>query len=96
MSKKNTHFEHESLQDKDAIISYLKAITDGFKKGAIEFSDEEDDIVLKPEKLANLRIKAAQSKKGQELRIKISWTSDNNQDLEEVPLFIDAKKSKKS
>lgn len=94
MSKKNAHFEHESLQDKDAIISYLKAITDGFKKGTIEFSDEEDEILLKPEKLANLRIKASQSKKGQELRIKINWSSDKNKDLDEAPLFIDAKKSK--
>lgn len=94
MAKKNSSFEHESLQDRDAIISYLKAITDGFKKGAIEFSDEEDEFVLKPEKLANLRIKANQSKKGQELRIKINWSSDQSSDFEEAPLFIDAKKSK--
>jgi len=95
MAKKNANFEHESLQDKDAIISYLKAITEGFKKGAIEFTDEEDSIVLKPKSLSNLRIKADQTKKGQELRIRISWSSDQNEDIDDTPLFIDAKKSKK-
>ncbi len=76
MAKKSKYFEHESLQDKDAIISYLKAITQGFKKGAIEFSDEEEEFMLTPQKLANLKIKADKSKKGQTLNIKISWSSD--------------------
>jgi len=95
MAKKDKYFEHESLQDKDSITSYLKAITQGFKKGAIAFSDEEDDFILTPQKLANLRIKANQTKKGQSLNIKISWSSDQSSDFEESPLFIDPKKPKK-
>jgi len=95
MAKKSKYFEHESLQDKDAIISYLKAITQGFKKGAIEFSDEEEEFMLTPQKLANLKIKADKSKKGQTLNIKISWSSNQSSDFEESPLFIDPKKPKK-
>ncbi len=95
MGKKSDTFEHESLQDKDSIINYLKAISDGFKKGRIQFSDEEDELTLTPETMANLRIRAQQSKKSQELRIKISWSSDQEVDVDDIPLFIDAKKSKK-
>jgi len=95
MGKKNKRFEHESLQDKDAIICYLKAVIQGFKKGAIEVSDEEDAITLKPEKLANLKIKADQSKNGQSLNIKIQWSSDQSEEFSDTPLFIDPKKSAK-
>ncbi|MGC9386402.1 MAG: amphi-Trp domain-containing protein [Hydrogenovibrio sp.] len=95
MAKKRQHFEHESLQDKEAIINYLKAITQGFKKGAIEFSDEDEEFRLTPQALANLKIKAEQSKKGQSLNIKISWSSDQSSDFDDSPLFIDPKKPKK-
>lgn len=95
MGKKDETFEHESLQDQDSLINYLKAISDGFKKGRIQFSDEDDDMTLTPEKMANLRIRAVKSKKSQELRIKISWSSDQDTDFDDTPLFIDAKKRKK-
>ena len=68
---------------------------DYFKKGAIEVSDEEDTITLKPEKLANLKIKADQNKNAQSLNIKIQWSSDQSDDFEETPLFIDPKTPKK-
>jgi len=95
MGKKTDTFEHESIQDKDSIINYLNAISEGFKKGRIQFSDEEDEMTLTPETMANLRIRAIQSKKSQELRIKISWSSDQDEDIDDTPLFIDAKKPKK-
>jgi len=96
MAKKTPYFEHESLQDKDTIISYLKAITQGFKKGAIKFSDEDENLVLTPQPFANLKIKATQSKKGQTLNIKINWSSDQDEDADDTPLFIDPKHPKKS
>lgn len=92
MGKKDDIFEHESLQDNDSIITYLKAISDGFKKGRIKFSDEDDDLSLTPEKMANLKIRAVKGKKSQELRIKIQWSSDQEVDADDTPLFIDAKK----
>ncbi|PLA74466.1 amphi-Trp domain-containing protein [Hydrogenovibrio sp. SC-1] len=96
MAKKTPYFEHESLQDKDAIVSYLKAITQGFKKGAIKLSDEDEDFVLTPQAFANLKIKATQSKKGQTLNIKINWSSDQDEDADDAPLFIAPKTPKKS
>lgn len=39
-------FNHESLQDRKAIIKYLKAIIDGISKGALSFADDANDIVF--------------------------------------------------
>lgn len=95
MAKKTKEFEHESLQDKEAIASYLKAIMQGVKKGEIKFSDEDEDLTLKPEALAKLKIRARQTKKSQSLTVKISWSSsDSDSSIDDTPLFIDAKKSK--
>ena len=102
MAKKTPYFEHESLQDKESIIRYLKAITKGLKKGAIKLSDEDEDFVLTPQAFANLKIKATQTKKGQTLNIKVNWSSDQDEEVEDAPLFIapkapkNPKKSKKS
>jgi len=95
MAKKTQEFLHESLQDKESIESYLKAIIQGFKKGEILLSDEEDNITLKPEALSKVKIKATQSQKSQSLSIKFSWSSSTDNSAEETPLFIDAKKAKK-
>ena len=92
MSKKTENFEHESIQDRDSVINYLKAISEGFKKGRLKLSDEDDELTLTPEKMANLRIRAVKSKKSQELRIKINWSSEQTERVDDSSLFIDAKK----
>ncbi|MDX1347707.1 MAG: amphi-Trp domain-containing protein [Thiomicrorhabdus chilensis] len=94
MAKKIKDFSHESLQDKEAIANYLKAVMKGFKKGEIVLSDDEDELTLTPETLAKLKIKAEQSKKSQSLSIKISWSSDTESSIDDTPLFIDANKTK--
>ncbi|WP_373017668.1 amphi-Trp domain-containing protein [Thiomicrorhabdus sp.] len=94
MAKKTQEFVHESLQDKDAIANYLKAVMRGFKKGEIVLSDDEDELTLTPETLAQLKIKANKSKKSQSLTIKFSWSSsDTDSEFDDTPLFIDAQKS---
>ncbi|MBF6057855.1 MULTISPECIES: amphi-Trp domain-containing protein [Thiomicrorhabdus] len=96
MAKNNQYFEHESLQDKDAIISYLKALTEGIEKGEILLSDEEETLLLKPGKISLLRIKATNSKKNSELRLRLSWSNYEADSDKNAPLFIKAKKASKS
>lgn len=96
MTKHTNNFEHESLQDKEAIVSYLKALTKGIEKGEVLFSDDEESILLRPNKISRLRIRASQSKKEQSLRIKLSWLSGVEDSSENSPLFIKPKKNKQS
>lgn len=96
MANKTNYFEHESLQDQDAIINYLEALTDGIKKGEILFSDEDETMLLHPQAFGRLRIRASQTKKVQELRLRISWNNKEQEDSEPATLKIKAKKAKKS
>lgn len=66
-------FRHESLQDGESIKSMLKAIADGIRKGKLVISDEDDKIVLHPEGLLHLRVKASQDEGRHQIGIRISW-----------------------
>lgn len=94
MAKNTDYFEHESLQDKESIINYLNALADGIKKGEVIFSDEEERLEIQPEKIGQFRVRASQTKKTQEIRLKLSWSNKKQSDLDDTPLFIQAKKNK--
>ncbi|UQB42614.1 amphi-Trp domain-containing protein [Thiomicrospira microaerophila] len=95
MAKTIHTFEHESLQDKEAIINYLAVVSDGFAKGHIQLSNEDEEVTLTPQGLARLKIKAKQAKNHQEIRITIAWTAEQNGNTDSEPrLKIKAGKSK--
>jgi len=96
MAKTIHTFEHESLQDKDAIINYLAVLADGFSKGQLHLTNEEDDVTLTPQGLARLKIKAKQAKNHQEIRITLAWTAEQSGETEREPtLKIKAGNKKK-
>jgi len=95
MAKKTDYFEHESLQDKDSVINYLKALTRGIEKGEILISDEDETLLMSPNNLTLMTIKASKSKKEQSLRLKLKWKSQKEDDPDSAPLFIQASKSNK-
>ena len=51
-------FQHESIQDNQTISEYLKALMEGFEKKHILFDTSEKQIVLQPNNLIELEIKA--------------------------------------
>jgi len=66
-------FRHDSLQDSRSIQGILKSIADGINKGKIVFSDEDDKMVMQPEGLLHLRLKAVQEENRNQISIRISW-----------------------
>jgi amphi-Trp domain-containing protein len=66
-------FVFESLQDRDTIKNYFRALMDGIDKGKILLSTNGEDIELYPDALLRFSVKV--KKKGGEssLGIKISW-----------------------
>jgi len=73
MKNRDTRFKHESLQDSDSIQQILKVITKGIGKGKVTFSDEDDEIVMEPEGLLQLKLTATREENRQRINIKISW-----------------------
>ncbi|WP_130536770.1 amphi-Trp domain-containing protein [Thiomicrorhabdus indica] len=94
MAKKTEYFEHESLQDKESVVNYLNALSEGIVKGEILISDEEDTQILNPQNLTLMSIRAKKGKNEQSLRLKLEWKQKNDEDADNAPLFIKAKKAK--
>jgi len=88
MRQGKNSFRHDSLQDTDSIRGVLKSITDGIKKGKIVFSDEDDKIIMEPEGLLHLKLKAVQEENRHQISIRISWQVENENAKQNKPLSV--------
>ncbi|MCU7881458.1 MAG: amphi-Trp domain-containing protein [Candidatus Thiodiazotropha sp. (ex Lucinoma aequizonata)] len=69
--KKN--FRHESLQDRASIQALLKSISQGIAKGKLTLSDEDDEMVMQPDGLLQLKVTAAQDGERHRINLRIAW-----------------------
>ena len=76
MKNESNDFRHESLQDKETIVDILSSLQQGLSKGTLKFSDEDNEITLKPSGLLNLKIKASGNNELNVLDLRISWQSN--------------------
>lgn len=76
MKQVKKKFTHESLQDAQSIKAILKSITNGLAKGKVVLSDEQDDVVLEPKGLLNLKVTASQDSEQNSLNVRIKWRTD--------------------
>ncbi len=88
MRQEKISFKHESLQDVKAVRDVLKAITAGFSKGKLTFSDEDDEISLKPEGLLHLKVQASQEVDKNKVTVSFSWY---NEDIKPVKKHLSIK-----
>ncbi len=87
-------FQHESLQDRESIVKYLTAITEGLKTGSLELGNGDNRMVLEPNGLLKLDLKARRKDGRLKLSFKVSWKEqelDGETDTE--PLIIGHKRS---
>jgi len=66
-------FQHESIQDRDTIIKYLNTFSEGFRKGEIEFRAGSDEILIRPDGLIQMEVKAKSAGRKSKLTLKFSW-----------------------
>ncbi|HEC14337.1 MAG TPA: amphi-Trp domain-containing protein, partial [Rhodospirillales bacterium] len=50
--------------------------TNGLAKGKVTLSDEQDDVVLEPKGLLNLKVTASQDTEQNRLTVRIKWRTD--------------------
>lgn len=70
---KTKQFRHESLQDSGAIVRYLKALSEGFEKGTLQFRDQDGEILLEPNGMIRFGLSAEQKSDRFDLSLKLSW-----------------------
>jgi amphi-Trp domain-containing protein len=77
MRKEKISFKHESLQDAKAIREVLKSVSTGIANGKLTFSDEDDEISLKPEGLLHLKVSASQGTDKNKVSVSFSWYNED-------------------
>jgi len=66
-------FKHHSVQDRESVVNYLNALSDGIKKGRISIRNGGKDIELEPAELLTIEIKAEHTGDGSKLSVVLSW-----------------------
>lgn len=74
MGSSTKRFRHESLQDAKTIKSLLSALAKGFSKGEMTLGDDDDELVLVPEGLLNVRIKAERDDGSSSFSLRVTWS----------------------
>jgi amphi-Trp domain-containing protein len=67
------NFEYESLHDAASIGEYLKALRKGIAKGEIHFTSGDDELILQPNDLVHLSVRARRKGRDSLIQIKIMW-----------------------
>jgi len=81
-TRDDARFRHDSLQDRKTIKTLIDAISKGLAKGELSLSDEDGEIVLTPEGLLTLRIRAERNDGHCKVDFRVSWT-ERDADLQE-------------
>jgi amphi-Trp domain-containing protein len=87
--KKN--FRHESLQDRASVQAILKAITQGIAKGRLTLSDDDDEMVLSPDGLLQLKLTATQDSDRHRINLRISWQAEEGKSRQGGALKVKVK-----
>ena len=88
MKQGKKNFRHESLQDTKMLQALLNSVTKGIAKGELKFSDEEDEIIMHPKGLMNLKVTANQDDNRQRLTVRITWQLEDDKKIDTKTLKI--------
>ena len=73
-AKSTDRFEHESLQSAGTIGAYLEALAAGLRDGSLTLASDDEELVLQPDGMLELRVRAQQKKDGRtRLDLRIEW-----------------------
>lgn len=84
-------FRHDSIQDSQTIRAILKSITSGLAEGKLKFSDGDDEIVMHPQGLLNLKLTATQEDDRQRVNIRLTWQVEEQTPKKNKVLSVSAK-----
>jgi amphi-Trp domain-containing protein len=88
MPKELKVFEHESLQNRRAIVTFLAALQEGFSSGKLVLSDPEGEIELHPRGLVRFEIRALRKRDRFRLVLRFGWKGDEVENGRPWPLTV--------
>jgi amphi-Trp domain-containing protein len=81
-------FTHESLQDCESVVEYLRAVETGLCQRALHFSSGGQQLVFRPQPMVKFALKAERKGSRARLVIKLSWKEPEERDEPGDPLVI--------
>ncbi len=81
-------FKHESLQDRDSIVQYFNALSEGFSKGRLAFANKEKQIIFEPKGLLRLDVKARRKNEKIKFSLKVSWKEKENEKEDDLGSLV--------
>ncbi len=76
-TREDARFRHDSLQDRKTVKALIDAIGKGLAKGELTLSDDDNELVLAPEGLLTLRIRAERNDGQCKVDFRVSWTEQD-------------------
>ncbi len=88
MGKTAEEFTHQSIQDTESIVRYLNTLGQGIEKGRLLFCSGKDELVLKPNGLLKLGLKAKRKNGTTKISMRIVWKEGQTPKPSDEPLVI--------
>ncbi|GEN27686.1 hypothetical protein HVA01_13320 [Halovibrio variabilis] len=92
--KSKTKFSHDSLLDRQATQALLVTLANAIENGELTFQESEGDLVLTPQQLLQVSLRASDEGDKQEVEIKIKWRT-KEKELSDTPPTIKPKTGKR-
>lgn len=81
-------FEHDSLEDVQSLVQYLRAVVEGFEQGKLKVSGGDEQIELEPNGLVRFEVRASQRDDRARFSLRFTWKPNRNEGLSEDKLRI--------
>ncbi|MGM0543764.1 MAG: amphi-Trp domain-containing protein [Pseudomonadota bacterium] len=91
--KSKTKFSHDSLLDRQSTHELLVTLANAVKKGELTFQESEGELVLSPQQLLQVSLRASDEGDKQEVEIKLKWRTKEKA-LSDTPPKIKTKAGK--
>lgn len=73
MPRGKDEFDHESLQDPEAVVKYLEALAEGFSKGRLTFTGKRGEMTLEPKGIISFNVSASRKRGKNTVNLSLSW-----------------------
>lgn len=90
--KSKTRFSHDSLLDRQSTHELLVTLAKALKKGELVFQESEGDLVLSPQQLLQISVRASDEGDKQEVEVKIKWRTKEKAISDTPPRIKSAKR----
>lgn len=90
MSDEKQEFEHDSLQDREQVVAYLRSVADGIESGVLKLSDPARQVELRPRGLIAFNVRAQAKRSRVNLTLRCSWKQPREKEVGDAgPLKIE-------